>query len=150
MFYRAIACVLVVGGVGLAQSQPTAAPPTTVQKFGSAGAGTSWVFNFDSSPLLIRSEGESTYVLLNTSGKNTRRYRLGCVRVVNSHVKITHLFRELDSKIASREEEDVYGFARNWDRSECEARHSRLAVMDVEFEDGTTWTPLAGHSRRVR
>ena len=99
-------------------------------------------FNFPRTPLEISTDGERGYDLNSKTKTPINRFRLGCVHEQGKNLQIVHRLIPEDAKIAPDEKRVTLGFHHNPAKT-CEQWNGKLAVIEVDFEDGTQWRATA-------
>lgn len=122
---------------GLAVLPQTTKPPSPLEHPGGKEV---WASNFPRAPLEIKVEGDRSYTLNNKSKVAIKSYRLGCVREsTKKNVVIVYRMPPEEITIAPGESWGIMGFHHNADKTECERKSAKVAVVEVDFEDGTVW-----------
>jgi hypothetical protein len=110
-----------------------------------------WV-DFPGSPIRSEAEidaGEQKYALVNRSGKAVSKYSVGCIQAQEGHVHVLEvLLSEMTADGTFAPDEHREGMFRGlklpltqWsDESRHCATGSQMAIVEVAFEDGSTWS----------
>ena len=103
---------------------------------------TAYVKNFRYSPVLIKpSKKGPGFTIENKSNKAIAKFRFGCVKETNEPPSVVFAFTPEEIPLEARGDHSKTTF-RSWTPAQfaCSNRYAMVAVIEVLFQDGDSWS----------